>query len=343
MGSLDLHVTLLNDRIRTRAFDRALAEVVRPGQVVADLGAGSGILGLLALKRGARRVYAVERHPVAELARLLARENGMEDRLVVLRGASEEVRLPERADLVVSEMLGNAVFNEGLLELFRDARRRHLKPRGRMIPSSVRVMAAPATTPERAGPWNYGVRLEGLRALARHVQWVPRRITLRGEARPIGEFEMGRDRLPVEMQGRWWTRGAEGLALWFDAQLSPSVRLSSLRGTHWGPTFFPATDPLRGRFRARIRFQAAEEVTWRFDDRPAQNNLLGDVKLVAQRAMGADAIPRVPPREGRRAKLLSRIDGRRTVARLARGLRDLPYPEALRVVKSLCLEEDLLW
>jgi precorrin-6B methylase 2 len=343
MGSLGLHLSLLNDAVRTRAFDRALAEVVRPGDVVADLGAGSGILSLLALKHGARRVYAVESHPVAELTRLLARENGVEDRLRVVRGKAEEVRLPERADVVVSETLGNAVFDEGILELLWDARRRHLKPGGRLIPASVRGMAAPASTPEAAGAWAYGVRLEGVRALARHAWWSPEKLRLRGAPRPLGEASPGRDRLPLEWKGRWRTRGADGLALWFEARLSPSVRLNSLRAKSWRPTFFPVPGRLRGAFSARLHFHAADDVTWQFDGRPAQNSALGDVLVLAQRALGPEAVPRMPRGARRRVDVLARIDGRRSVGALARRLKGLPYAEALKLVRSVCLEEGLAW
>jgi len=100
MSSLFLHLALLDDGRRTRTFDRALAETVRPGDVVADLGAGTGILSLLALKHGAARVYAVEEHPVAEVARLVARENGVEVRFGIHPVAG---RLPGHMNVLLAE------------------------------------------------------------------------------------------------------------------------------------------------------------------------------------------------------------------------------------------------
>lgn len=342
MSGLGLHLLLLDDAVRTRAFDRALAETVRPGAVVADLGAGSGILALLALKHGARRVYAVERGPAALLARILARENGVEDRLVIVRGRSQDVRLPERVDVVVSEMLGHAVFDEGLLDLFWDARRRFLKPGGRLIPSRVRVLAAPAAAP-RQGRWNYGVKLEALRALARHSFYVPERVRLRAPARVLREVRVGRDRPPLELAGKWKTRNAGGVAVWFDADLSPSVRLNSLKGTHWRPAFFPAPAALRGRVELRLTFHSDADVAWRFEGYPAQSSTLADLKALAQVGLEERAVPRIPGDRAELVRLLGRVDGRRTVAQLARGLKGLSYAEALRRVKSLCLEEGLTW
>ena len=57
---LRYHRQLLSDAHRTESFGRAVAEVVRPGDVVLDLGSGSGILALIAARLGARQVYAVE-------------------------------------------------------------------------------------------------------------------------------------------------------------------------------------------------------------------------------------------------------------------------------------------
>jgi precorrin-6B methylase 2 len=343
MGSLSLHLALLDDARRTRAFDRALAETVRRGDVVADLGAGTGILSLLALKRGAARVYAVEEHPVAELARLVARENRVEDRLIVVRGRSQEVRLPERVDVVVSEMLGNAVFDEEVLDLMADARWRFLRRGGRMVPERVGVAAAPARV-AGAHRWRYGVRLETVRSLALHSFSAPERFRRTGPVRVLWRGRMGDPaKLPLELRGRWRSGRCDGVAVWFEARLSPSVRLDSRRGTHWAPAFFPAREPLRGTVDFRLRYDGEDRFTWSFNRRPAQGSVLGDERLLAQLSLGESSVPRLPAARARILEALSWVDGRRTVARIARRLEDVPYPEALRRVKSLCLNERLLW
>lgn len=279
MSSMGLHLMLLDDARRTRAFGRALREVVRPGDVVADLGAGSGILSLLALRAGAARAYAIEKSPAAALARSLARENGVADRLRVIRGRAKDVRLPERVDVVVTETLGGFVFDEGLLALTADARRRFLRKGGRIIPSRVRVMGAPAQAPP-GRRWSYGVRLDAARALTLHVPAICAASEVRGPARVLAETEVGRASLPVEAAGRWSVSRADGVAVWFEANLSPSVRLSSLRGTHWRPCFFPAREPRRRAFRFRLTFRSEQALTWRFDDDPPQDTALADERLL---------------------------------------------------------------
>src|SRR6266511_5050393 len=100
--SLHHHAGMIRDRVRTDAYARALEEVVRPESVVLDLGAGTGILTLLAARAGARRIFAVEHADIIELARELAVANDLADRITFVQGTSTAVTLPEAADVVVS-------------------------------------------------------------------------------------------------------------------------------------------------------------------------------------------------------------------------------------------------
>src|SRR4051812_16430671 len=86
------HRHLLDDRVRTAALLKAVARVVRRGDVVADLGTGTGILAIAARKAGASAVYAVERERVIELAAAIARDNGV-DGITWMAGHSREVEL----------------------------------------------------------------------------------------------------------------------------------------------------------------------------------------------------------------------------------------------------------
>ena len=57
---LDYHLSMLRDTARMDAFRRAIDASVRPGDVVVDLGCGSGVLSFMACEAGARTVYAIE-------------------------------------------------------------------------------------------------------------------------------------------------------------------------------------------------------------------------------------------------------------------------------------------
>ncbi|HEX5878722.1 MAG TPA: 50S ribosomal protein L11 methyltransferase, partial [Actinomycetota bacterium] len=105
-AEIAVHRTMICDRVRTEAFRRAIDSVVRPGDVVLDVGAGSGILSMFAARAGAARVYAVERTTVAVLAQQLAASNGLDEIVHVIQGDILDVDPPERVDVVVSEWLG---------------------------------------------------------------------------------------------------------------------------------------------------------------------------------------------------------------------------------------------
>jgi predicted RNA methylase len=66
---LDEHLGYVADRIRLDRFQAAIARVINAGDRVADLGCGSGILGLLCLQAGAVRVYGIDSTPMLEVAR----------------------------------------------------------------------------------------------------------------------------------------------------------------------------------------------------------------------------------------------------------------------------------
>ena len=73
---LDEHRQYLSDSVRVAALSAAIHRVVKPGDIVVDLGAGTGILGLVACRAGASRVYAIEEGGMIEVAREIARANG---------------------------------------------------------------------------------------------------------------------------------------------------------------------------------------------------------------------------------------------------------------------------
>ena len=147
-ASAAIHVAMLNDRQRTGHFLRAVRETVKPGDVVVDLGTGTGVLAIAAAQAGARRVYAIEATGIADAAEAMVAENGVADRVSIVRGWSTQVTLDEPADVLVSETLGHDPWEEGFLHLVSDARRRLLRPDARVIPSHVRLFAQPVSVPE---------------------------------------------------------------------------------------------------------------------------------------------------------------------------------------------------
>jgi precorrin-6B methylase 2 len=142
------HARMLHDDRRTGDYLAALAEAVRPGDVVLDLGTGSGVLAIAAARAGARRVYAVEASDIADVAARVFARSEVGDRITLVPGWSRELELPEPADVLVAEIIGNEPFEEELLETTLDARRRLLKTDARLIPNALTLIARPLLLPE---------------------------------------------------------------------------------------------------------------------------------------------------------------------------------------------------
>ena len=130
------------------AFDAALRASVTPGAVVVDIGTGPGLFALLACRYGARRVYAIEPDPVIQVARELARANGYADRIEFVEALSTAVSLPERADVIVSDIGGALPWFHQHIPAIIDARRRFLKPGGVVIPESDTAWSVVVEAPE---------------------------------------------------------------------------------------------------------------------------------------------------------------------------------------------------
>lgn len=135
---LEEYYNVMADAPKMRAY-RSAIEASVPGKVVLDLGSGLGPLAFMAVKAGARKVYAIERGPVIELARRAAVSAGVADKITFIRGLSSQVELPERVDVVVAELFGSLGIEENAAEFMVDARERFLVPGGILIPNRLHV------------------------------------------------------------------------------------------------------------------------------------------------------------------------------------------------------------
>lgn len=130
---------MLIDHTRTLAFDRALRDLVDPGDVVIDVGTGSGILAMMAARAGASTSWALEFTSMANWAEKIARANGL-DAMKVIRGDAGAFVADQPADVVIGEFVGIYVLEEWRhYAAFVKVREANLKPEGQVIPKAARL------------------------------------------------------------------------------------------------------------------------------------------------------------------------------------------------------------
>lgn len=238
---LSRHQVLLNDAIRMAAYRKAICAAVRPGMVVADVGAGLGVLSRMALKAGAKKVYAIEFD-----AETIAHADH-DEKIVWKQGLSGDIRLPEKVDVIVSETLGSFALDENTLPTLIDARRRFLKKGGVIIPQSLTLFVAPATSTSRK-------KVQSIPVTHLMAKPVSRVVDFTTATDPTFTFETT---FKVTHDGM-----LSGFAGWFDLCLLGEISFSTSpesKPTHWKQGFLPIRRPEKVRRGQVIHFQLVME------------------------------------------------------------------------------------
>lgn len=140
------HFPMVHDQTRNVAYRDAIRSRVTDGMSVLEIGTGTGLLAMMAVEAGAGHVITCEDVPeIAERARRIISRNGFQDRITVLNKNSRDLKvgtdLPEKADLLISEILGAAFLGEQVQTSVVHARKELLKPGAPMIPLGGATMA----------------------------------------------------------------------------------------------------------------------------------------------------------------------------------------------------------
>jgi protein arginine N-methyltransferase 1 len=262
---IEYHRTLIADQVRNEAFFAALKSAIVPGKtVVADIGAGTGLLGLMASKFGAKEVFLFEAAEVAGVASAVLKANKAK-RCHLIPCHSTEFRDRISVDLIVSETLGNYALEENIIATLADARERFLKTGGKVIPGRIVQYVAPVVSPridtelrawERVGE---GLDLSVAQTMSFNNAYV--RSLQPDEILDGCRSAMVWDEIDLTTETKSKRRGdAEwrlarpakvfGFATWWKAELVPGLGLSTgplAPRTHWEQLYFPLFAPIEGR------------------------------------------------------------------------------------------------
>jgi predicted RNA methylase len=259
-GKLPVHRWMLRDGVRNEAYRQALTHLVKPGAVVLDMGAGTGILSIFAVNAGAKKVYAVERSAIANVAKRMIERNGHADKITVIESDLEDVTLPERVDVLVSEWMGGFGVDENMLAPLVMARDRHLVPGGKIIPGRVTALLAPASLTdldEHLAHWRSRPHGVDMTVIAENTanetfqsQTVLEPVDLLATPQPMWSHDpyvcsLAEADQPFIANLTFTANRAgmlSGFVAWFTAEMGDGKDLTndpSAPDTHWGRTVFP--------------------------------------------------------------------------------------------------------
>jgi protein arginine N-methyltransferase 1 len=256
---LRCHRECLDDHNRTESYQRAIAETVKPGDVVLDVGTGTGILAFMACQSGASKVYAIDPDEIIAHAEQISLVNGFQDRVVFVKDQSSDAMLPERADVLIAGHIHNFALETGLLSSLLDARKRLLKESPRFIPREIELSIVPVESPDmyyEIDFWKgrlYGFDFSAARKFAANCCFKaafdstaflssPQRLFRIDSATIQSVFLSGHVSCVANRTGLF-----HGIGGWFRAKLSGNVELSNdPRNTsaNWAQIFFPLTSPI---------------------------------------------------------------------------------------------------
>jgi protein arginine N-methyltransferase 1 len=252
------HLEMLHDSIRTESYRAAIQEVVQPGDRVLDFGCGTGVLSVFAERAGAGKVYALDRSTMLYAAEEIFAKNGCKN-IESIFGEGDTVELPGQVDIIVSEWMGHFLFAERMLNSLITLRDKFLRPGGKIIPEYCSLHLGLVVTKEL---------YEDLAFLRTHpygIDYSPvsewpftevgfyrfRAEQLHPDTICLGGFSLTTVRdTPELLEGKITPKEATvvyGMCGWFEAQLSPSVLLSTspfTPATHWYHFHFPFVRPL---------------------------------------------------------------------------------------------------
>ncbi|KAK0965989.1 Nuclear SAM-dependent mono-and asymmetric methyltransferase [Friedmanniomyces endolithicus] len=104
-----IHEEMLKDEVRTKSYRDAIYNNrhIFKDKVVLDVGCGTSILSMFAIKAGAKHVIGVDMSTIIVKAKEIVAANGMADQITLLQGKMEEVTLPfQEVDIIISEWRG---------------------------------------------------------------------------------------------------------------------------------------------------------------------------------------------------------------------------------------------
>jgi len=258
------HFEMLNDVSRGKAFGDAMHALDLRDKTVLDIGAGSGILSMLAVRLGARHVYACEMiEPLAEMAAEIVQLHGMAHKITLIPKSSFEVEIgrdmPGRTEIMLSETIDCGFVGEGFLPSLKHAKKHLLQHDALLVPCGVQLCGVLIESPD-IYHLNHVYRSQGFDVSRMNEFSTRGYFGVRLKTRPHSMISDVTTLIDLDLYSpipESLTRVVEfeatqsgtmhGVAFWFKVTLAPGVVLSNdpdQSGCHWTQAFASFRQPV---------------------------------------------------------------------------------------------------
>ena len=144
-NALTWHAPMMNDKDRNNFYFSALKSVIKTSSSVFEIGAGSGLLSIMAANLGAHEVNACEMNSItANTAIKVIADNNLSDKINVIQKKSNDIKIGEDinkpADVLISEIFSSNLLSEDVLPSLEDAKRRLISKNAKIIPEYASIM-----------------------------------------------------------------------------------------------------------------------------------------------------------------------------------------------------------
>ncbi|KAF3061351.1 Protein arginine N-methyltransferase 1 [Daldinia childiae] len=282
-----IHEEMLKDEVRTRSYMNAIVQNKHlfKDKVVLDVGCGTAILSMFAVKAGAKHVIGVDMSTIIFKAREIVKVNGMEDKITLIQGKMEEIELPfPKVDIIISEWMGYFLLYESMLDTVLYARDKFLEKDGLIFPDKATIFACGIEDgeykDEKIGFWDnvYGFDYTPLKetALAEPLVdtvEIKAAVTDPAAVLTLDLYTCTTADLAFAIPFKLTSRRDDfihALVAWFDIDFTAChkpVRFSTgphTKYTHWKQTVFYLNQVLT--------VQQGEEISFKLDVRPNDKN-----------------------------------------------------------------------
>ena len=136
------HERMLADSIRMNFYYNGIKRNIMPGDIIVDLGTGTGILSFLAAQQKPEKIYAIDQSDFINVARSIAEYNNIKD-IVFIKTNSRNFNSNEKVDVILHEQIGHGLFDENMVANILDLKKRLLKENGKILPGKFELFIEP--------------------------------------------------------------------------------------------------------------------------------------------------------------------------------------------------------